>query len=311
MNQLPKVVFPLNLINQKKHPAPQGRTYEKPVHHFAFLFFSSQSQSQQVRNSATTMYDPTHSQPLLHTHCSLCGRSHLLPRKPAMKAAKELMTKLADEKCIVFEGKSTLLDKDFSTDSLYGQARGKMFGVLSCRTASGETQTLKAFSGQYNGMWEVDGWAPPLFDVQRFVRLTQPVEKRIKTLGREAQTPTLPPDKRKHLLKKRKVLSRQLMKEIHRLYRLHNFRGSQCSLADLFTDGRGIPTGTGDCCAPKLLNLAAKKGLQPLGLAEFYWGRTNKSATRRQGCFYPPCQDKCGPILGFLLCGLEERTCTN
>ncbi len=224
-----------------------------------------------------------------------------------MHAAKELMAQLANKKGIDFDKKTTLLHKELKTDSLYGKARGKMFGVLSCRTENGEKQILKAFSGQYNGIWEVDGWVPPLFDVQEFTALTQPVEKQIKSLGRKAEDTTLLPDSRNHLLKKRKVLSRQLMKDIHNLYRLNNFRGKQCSLSDLFSNGSGIPTGTGDCCAPKLLNFAARKGLHPLGLAEFYWGRTNKSATRHEGCFYPACLDKCHPILGFLLCGLEEQ----
>ncbi|MBU1232431.1 MAG: hypothetical protein KKD01_02690 [Proteobacteria bacterium] len=247
----------------------------------------------------------------LSNYCSHCGCDHVLPREPAMAAARKLMTQLAGEKCIDFDSKATLLRKELKTDSLYGKARGKMFGVLFCRTANGEEQILKAFSGQYNGLWEVDGWAPPLFDVQEFATLTQPAEQRIKTLGREAEDTALSSDRRSRLLKKRKELSQQLMKEIHRLYRLHNFRGRKISLLELFPDGSGIPTGTGDCCAPKLLNFAARKGFQPLGLAEFYWGRTNKSATRHEGYFYPACLDKCGPILGFLLCGLEEQQCRN
>ncbi|MBV5332456.1 hypothetical protein JZU54_02570, partial [bacterium] len=51
------------------------------------------------------------------------------------------------------------------TDALFGEARGKMFGVLVCRAADGSRRILKAFSGQYNGLWEVPGWAPPIFDV--------------------------------------------------------------------------------------------------------------------------------------------------
>lgn len=227
-----------------------------------------------------------------------------------MQAAKELMAQLASKKCIDFDTKSALLRQKLNTGSLYGKARGKMFGVLSCRAANGEKQVLKAFSGQYNGIWEVEGWVPPLFDVREFTALTRPVEKQIKILGRKAEDANLLPDSRNHLLKKRKVLSQQLMKDIHKLYRLNNFRGNQCSLSDLFTNGNGIPTGTGDCCAPKLLNFAAQKGLHPLGLAEFYWGRTNKSATRHEGFFYPACQDKCHPILGFLLCGLRQNPCT-
>lgn len=226
-----------------------------------------------------------------------------------MGAAGELMTLLDQEKSIDFEMESALNRTELETDFLYGGARGKMFGVLVCCTASGEKRTLKAFSGQYNGMWEVDGWVPPLFDVQEFYTLTSPVEKQIKALGREAAEGTFDPTNRKILLQRRKKLSQQLMKEIHSLYRLHNFRDEQCSLFELFADTNGIPTGTGDCCAPKLLNFAAIHGLQPLGLAEFYWGRTNRSASRHEGHFYPACEDKCGPILGFLLCGLEEKTC--
>jgi tRNA pseudouridine32 synthase/23S rRNA pseudouridine746 synthase len=65
--------------------------------------------------------------------------------------------------------------------------------------------------------------------------------------------------------------------------------------------------GVGECCAPKLLNYAALNGLKPLGLSEFYWGKENKSGTRKHGEFYPACAEKCQPILGFMLCGIKER----
>ncbi len=198
------------------------------------------------------------------------------------------------------------MDRELATDYLYGEARGKMFGVLVCRTLEGNTKTLKAFSGQYNGQWKIKGWVPPLFDVQDFNTLNDPVEKQIKALGKEAMEKSSDESCRKTLLLRRKQLSQQLMKDIHALYSLNNFKGEQCSLLDQFPQGRGIPTGTGDCCAPKLLNYAAIHNLKPLGLAEFYWGKTNKSSSRHQGEFYLACEDKCGPILGFLLCGLTE-----
>ncbi|MFZ1986822.1 MAG: hypothetical protein WAU91_20595, partial [Desulfatitalea sp.] len=62
----------------------------------------------------------------------------------------------------------------------------------------------------------------------------------------------------------------------------------------------------GDCCAPKLLNAAAKQKLAPKSLAEIFWGRTNRSGTRQQGIFYTACPEKCQPILGFMLCGIER-----
>jgi hypothetical protein len=96
------------------------------------------------------------------------------------------------------------------------------------------------------------------------------------------------------------------MQDIHRLYTLTNFRGELRPLTEAFTASGGIPTGTGDCCAPKLLNQAIQKCLLPLGMAEFYWGRENSSQTRHHGRFYPSCDTKCTPILGFMLCGLDE-----
>ena len=198
------------------------------------------------------------------------------------------------------------MDQELATDYLYGEARGKMFGVLVCRTREGEEKVLKAFSGQYDGQWEMSNWVPPLFDAKKFRNLNDPAERQIKVLGRDAAaTPDGP--SRNTLLQQRKQLSQKLMKEIHALYTLHNFRGDQCSLFDLFPDDRGIPTGTGDCCAPKLLNFAATHKLQPIGLAEFYWGKTNRSASRQEGQFYLACEKKCSPILGFLLCGVTDR----
>jgi hypothetical protein len=224
--------------------------------------------------------------------CSKCNCNHSLPRAPAMDTAKELMAHM---------------DRELGTDYLYGEARGKMFGVLVCRTRRGNLTTLKAFSGQYNGQWKLKGWVPPLFNVEDFKKLNDPVERQIKALGREAMKTASDKSIYNNILLQRKQLSQQLMKDIHALYLLHNFKGEQCSLFDQFPQGRGIPTGTGDCCAPKLLNYAAIHRLQPLGLAEFYWGKTNKSSSRHEGQFYLACEDKCGPILGFLLCGLATQ----
>lgn len=221
--------------------------------------------------------------------CSSCNCYHSIARSPAMAAAQELMATM-----------SNILP----TDYLYGEARGKMFGVLSCRNSSGETITLKAFSGQYDGQWEMDGWVPPLFPVDAFRRVHDPVEREIKALGRKVEAAETEENK-VQILGQRRQLSRDLMKNIHALYRLHNFQGQQCALTELFPQDRGIPTGSGDCCAPKLLNFAALHGLIPLGLLEFYWGRSNRSGSRHEGEFYLACSDKCGPILGFLLCGIQ------
>ncbi len=215
------------------------------------------------------------------------------------------MQLLDAHKQIDFDGQ-TINPEKICTDFLYGEARGKMFGVLVCEKTDGEQLTIKAFSGQYNGLWDVVGWVPPLFDVHDFWQLLNPIEKKIKELGRRLENMADGSTEQGRVKQLRKELSQTLMKKIHELYRLHNFKKQQCSLTDLFPQKQGIPTGTGDCCAPKLLNYAARNQLKPIGLAEFYWGKSNRSATRSQGIFYPACTSKCGPILGFLLCGIKE-----
>ena len=236
--------------------------------------------------------------------CKHCACEHSLPAEPAIQAAEELMQSLQQHTRIDFEQTQTRQEK-LSTDFLYGEARGKMFGVLVCENTTGTQVILKAFSGQYNGLWEVHGWVPPLFSVHDFWQLLTPIEKEIKTLGRKLELLKKGSVEQQKTIRKRKELSQRLMKQIHDLYHLHNFNNQHCALTDLFPKGQGIPTGTGDCCAPKLLNFAAKNHLRPLALAEFYWGKTNKSNTRTQGVLYPACKDKCSPILGFLLCGIQ------
>ncbi|OLP20493.1 RNA pseudouridine synthase [Leptolyngbya sp. 'hensonii'] len=99
----------------------------------------------------------------------------------------------------------------------------------------------------------------------------------------------------------RKALSRQLQTQMHAAYRLTNFAGESRSLPEVIAGG-GLPTGTGDCCAPKLLHYAATHGLKPLALAEFWWGPP--LGDKVQGRFYGACVERCQPIMGFLLSGL-------
>jgi len=182
----------------------------------------------------------------------------------------------------------------FSTETLFGDARGQMFGVLECADSSGNTVVLRAFSCQYNGEWLVDGWVPPIFDVEAFHKLTQPVYKKINALGQRIQTDP----KNKNLITERAELSRNLMRKIHELYTLTNFNGETRPLFDVF-DAKTVPAGTGDCCAPKLLNHAALNGLKPIGLSEFYFGKESKSGARQHGEFYPACNDLINPITPY------------
>lgn len=104
------------------------------------------------------------------------------------------------------------------------------------------------------------------------------------------------------LKQQRKAISQRLQTQLNAAYRLTNFAQESLSLEQVIVGGKvGIPTGTGDCCAPKLLHHAATAGLKPLALAEFWWG---SPGNHQPGEFYPACTARCQPLLGFLLSGL-------
>jgi len=239
--------------------------------------------------------------------CRYCGREHQFASGAAWREAVALMRLLGEHQRIDFSVPAAAADPRFATDYLFGEARGQMFGVMVCRGQDENTQVLRAFSGQYNGEWEVDGWVGPLFDVAAFRALACDVEQEVKELGVRIDALAEEDSEKAVLRRERRELSRKLMQELHALYALHNFRGEVRSLAEAFIGPSGIPTGAGDCCAPKLLDHAARNKLIPLGIAEFYWGRENRSKTREHGRFYAACREKCAPILGFMLCGLEEE----
>ncbi len=239
--------------------------------------------------------------------CARCNKEHWLGPGNTWEICQKLMQRLERLKTIDLFSTQRAPSALLETASLFGPARGKMFGVMECLAPDETTVILYAFSGQYNGIWLVDGWVPPLFTVDDFLKLTVEKEKQIKQLGRTIDR--CPPHSDNWLAqrKKRRLLSRKLMGDIHNLYQLSNFRGVTAGLDEAFIGAGGIPTGTGDCCAPKLLNHAIKNKLRPLGISEFFWGKENKAGGHRHGKFAGPCAEKCRPILGFMLCGLDEQ----
>jgi hypothetical protein len=200
-------------------------------------------------------------------------------------------------------------DPKLSLRHLFPEGRGQMFGVLECRDRAGETRVLRAFSSLHEGTREVDGWAPPVLDAETFDSLLFPGQLRIKRLTRDIRAAPVGSPERGRLRDERREFSRTLMSLVHDRYRLRNFRGERRPLREVFNDpenGPGIPGGTGECCAPKLLNHAAELGLSPVGLAEFYWGGASAAKEKVARRFYPPCATRCRPILGYMLCGLDD-----
>jgi hypothetical protein len=87
---------------------------------------------------------------------------------------------------------------------------------------------------------------------------------------------------------------------------LVNFAGDKKSIKDacMETKESFVTNGQmGVCAAPKLLMQAVSKGLIPVGLSEFWYGKD--TGERKQGQSYESCQ-YCRSIMGFMLHGLQE-----
>ena len=109
------------------------------------------------------------------------------------------------------------------------------------------------------------------------------------------------------LKRHRSARSNEFLEELLAGYQLSNARGEVRCVKELFAP-EAPPGGAGDCAAPKLFAHAQRHGLQPIALAEFWWGASPLSGTRRHGAYYPSCRRKCGPVLAHMLQGWDVES---
>ena len=106
---------------------------------------------------------------------------------------------------------------------------------------------------------------------------------------------------------KRKEKSSILQNKLFDQYHFLNINGKTKGVASIFesTYFRVPPAGAGECAAPKLLQYAFKNNMQPICMAEFWWGASPGAEVRKSKQFYPACRGKCEPILGHMLSEME------
>lgn len=223
-----------------------------------------------------------------------------LPTQKAKEAALLLQEALDIHKALDYEG-----EKLVSTDHLFGPARGQMFGILICEDKEGNEIILKAFSGQYEGKWLIPGWVGPVVDPISFDQIVKNNDALLHELTEEIDCRETM--NRKTLVQQRRSLSQSVLQELYNLYQFRCIDGSIKTFADIFGP-KSPPTGTGDCCAPKLLQYAFTHALHPISMAEFYYGLPNRSGSKGHKAFYAPCDDKCQPLLTHML-GLDIVYC--
>lgn len=156
-------------------------------------------------------------------------------------------------------------------------APGKMLGVMEVEEREGSRSFLYAFSGLAGGKALIEGFVPPIFDSSAVDINSRSLEE-----------------------------SQRLQRWLFGQYRVLNGMGQESSILDIFAEkGLVPPGGTGECAGPKLLDYALRHSLKPLEMGEFWYGASPSGEVRRHGCFYPSCTGKCGPLLGWMMRGME------
>ena len=134
------------------------------------------------------------------------------------------------------------------------------------------------------------------------------LKQQCSTMLEELHRPVVEHEERVATLRRqRREKSDALQQWLFRQYRMLNANGEERDLIDIFgeTINAMPPAGSGDCCAPKLLQYAYANGLEPVCMAEFWWGDSPKQEIRHHLHYYPACRSKCLPILTHMLCGVD------
>ncbi len=192
---------------------------------------------------------------------------------------------------------------NFGTDSEHQvAAKGKMFGVLVVRAENGDLGYLATFSGKILDEPHPSHFVPSLFDVTTNDSFITKGMLELNAISETMKSATSI-DEYDQLKAQRKNRSYELQHQLFASYVFLNAKGESKSLVKIFSDyeGKIPPAGAGECSAPKLLHYAYEHQLTPIAIAEFWWGKSNKSETRKHLHFYPACVDKCVPILGFMV----------
>ena len=148
----------------------------------------------------------------------------------------------------------------------------------------------------------MSGWAPPILPQRLYDEVLTPGEAELVRLTAELDNLDSSSAVYQTLFRRRRALSRQIMAKMHSTYRFRSLNGEIRAMDQAFLLERP-PGGVGECCAPRLLQWAIIRGLQPVSVAEVYWGGTPPTGSKQAGQLYACCETRCQPLLGFMLCG--------
>jgi len=189
-----------------------------------------------------------------------------------------------------------------------GKVKGKMFGVLVVKDEKNNLGYLSAFSGKLDGGKYPSRFVPALFDVTEAGNFLNIGMTKLSDLSRKIDQLKLTQTSEsfaeiERLKNQRKNKSTNLQNQLFDQYHFLNISGVSKSLIAIFQEyaQRNPAGGAGECAAPKLLHYAFENKMKPIAIAEFWWGKSTIYKDKVHGEFYPACEDKCKPILSYML----------
>ncbi|WP_074639930.1 RluA family pseudouridine synthase [Treponema bryantii] len=211
--------------------------------------------------------------------------------------------------------------KQCGRESEERKGQGVMIGALVCwkkhedgtghrvvlYAVSGNNKQLEAVRPFKNLFVEKSVFVPSIVSSDKIDKALEENDLQIHKLTDQINKLTLvnkSSPERKQLIEQRTCLTDASLKNVFSLYAFTRFDGKPVTLDEIIKlhGGHLPPTGTGDCCAPKLLSYAFAHELEPVSMDEVYFGRDTKN--KQNGISYPPCDERCGYILPSIL-GLE------
>ena len=229
------------------------------------------------------------------------------PTESALKICRTMLRELDS-------GKIRLISSDRTSEERKDQ--GIMLGACLCRDEEGNEIELRTVSGLSKTIIPESQdkrivYVEPIVPPQKIDEVLLPNDRKIHEYTDTINALIQTEDKTEkqleqldELKKSRTELTTESLKKVFSLYSFKCRDGSTISLDEICRIKKMplVPTGTGECCAPKLLNYAFTHNMQVLSMAEVYCGKDTPN--RKNGNEYPPCDERCGIILPFML-GLE------
>ena len=170
--------------------------------------------------------------------------------------------------------------------------QGVMLGALVCKDKNGEIVNLVTNSGNAkklkveSGKWKTENgkrktendffgevvFVGAIVSAEEIEDALAENDKEIHELTEQINNEQLAiSSEQLKELRKQRALS---LEKVHDLYKFHCIDGKIRSLkeiCEMYNGGKLPPTGTGDCCAPKLLDYAFSHDLTPVSLAELQY----------------------------------------